>query len=248
MKKRFFLCTFVAMLFITLVGCSKDENDDISITSSKNIELTSNGTSQINCSDSKATYSSEDEYVATVSNSGLITAKRIGETYIDVNGQKSIKVTVNPLIKSFIEPQLLFGATKDEVYSKVGNNYATSNDSGIGYKTDGNVKAYVYLMENGKVVAVSMTVSSLYVKTITSFLLERYVPATISDKNYTAIYINALNLEKATMTIAEQIYSTSLINVIYMPYDNKASKSRAEENNPNFIYQANEIMKQLNLQ
>ena len=91
--KRFFLCSIAIVLFSAFMGCSKDD-DEFSITSSKSVELTSKGTSQITCSDSKASYSSEDEYVATVSDNGLITAKRIGETFIDVNGQKAVKVTV----------------------------------------------------------------------------------------------------------------------------------------------------------
>lgn len=246
--KNLILCSMVAVLFTALVGCSSND-DDFSISSPKSIEILSNETSQITCSDTKAVYSSKDEYIATVSENGLISAKRIGETYIDVNGQKSIKVTVKPLITSFTEPQLLFGATKDEVYSKVGTNYSTSNDSGIGYiTTSGRVKGHVYLMEDGKVTAVCMLVSTIYIENLTNFLLERYMPATFSEENYTAIFINALSLEKTTIVIGEQVYSTSLMNVIYMPYDHKTSKSRGEEDKQKFINQANKIIKQLNLQ
>jgi hypothetical protein len=248
MKKKLFLCTFVVVIFTTLVGCSKDGDDGLSITSPNNVELTSKGTSQITCSDSKASYSSEDEYVATVSESGLITAKRIGETYIDVNGQQAVKVTVKPIITSFTEPQFLFGATKEEVYSKVGSNYTKSNDSGVAYTTtSGKVKGYIYLMKNGKVTGVCMVVSTLYIESLTDFLVERYVPAAFSEEDYTALYINALSLKKATMIIGEQLYSSSLINVLYMPYDNNASKSRTVEKKQYFIEQANVILKQLNL-
>lgn len=246
--KNLILCSMVVVLFTALVGCSSND-DDFSISSPKSIEILSNETSLITCSDTKAVYSSKDEYIATVSENGLISAKRIGETYIDVNGQKSIKVTVKPLITSFTEPQLLFGATKDEVYSKVGTNYSTSNDYGIGYiTTSGRVKGYVYLMEDGKVTAVCMLVSTIYIENLTNFLLERYMPATFSEENYTAIFINALSLEKTTIVIGEQVYSTSLMNVIYMPYDHKTSKSRGEEDKQKFINQANKIIKQLNLQ
>ena len=96
--KRILFYSIAVVLLTTFAACSKDDEDDSSITSSKSIELTSQKTSQIECSDSRASYSSEDEYVATVSETGLITAKRIGETYIDVNGQKAIKVTVTPAV------------------------------------------------------------------------------------------------------------------------------------------------------
>ena len=84
--KRILFYSIAVVLLTTFAACSKDDEDNSSITSSKSIELTSQKTSQIEYSDSRVSYSSEDEYVATVSETGLITAKRIGETYIDVNG------------------------------------------------------------------------------------------------------------------------------------------------------------------
>lgn len=245
MKKVIF-CSLALLLLTVFVGCSKDDDNELVITSSKNIELTYKGTSQINCSDSKATYSSEDEYIAKVSESGLITASHIGETYIDVNGKKAIKVTVNPVYTSFIEPQFLFGATKEEVISKVGSDYNSATSSVIGYiPTSGKVKAYLYLLKDGKVSAVAMTISTAYMESITNFLLERYIPAALSDENYTALFINGLDLDKTTMIIGEQIYSASLINVLYMPY--VATKSRSTEEKQEYIQQMNEALKQLNL-
>lgn len=236
----------IALLLSTLfIGCSKD-NDELVITSSKNVVLTRNRTSQITCSDTKATYSSEDKYVATVSKTGLITASHIGETYINVNGEKAVKVKVKPVYTSFTEPQFLFGATKNEVISKVGSNYDIANSSGIGYiPTSGKVMGYFYLLKDGKVSAVGMAISTIYIDSFTNFLLERYIPATIFDENYTALFINSLDLDETTMVIGEQIYSISLIRVIYFPY--KGTKSSSTEENQEYIQQMNEIIKQLNL-
>lgn len=242
--KKIFLCSIVIVLFSTFVSCSKDDDDAFSITSSKSVELSSKGTSQITYSGSNAAFSSEDEYVATVSDNGLITAKRIGETYIDVNGKKEVKVTVSPLITSFSEPQFLFGATKNEVISKVGSNYSSSTDTGITYiPTSGRVKGYAYLLKNGKVTAVAMIVSTLYLESLTDFLLERYVPATFSEDNYTALFVNGLSLEKTTMVIGEQLYSTSFMNVLYFPYEKNASKSRSIEKKQIYINQTNDLLK-----
>ena len=129
MKRILFYVTAIVSLTL-FAACSKDDGNDFNITSSKSVELTSQKTSQIVCTDSKAMYASEDEYVATVSATGVITGKRIGETYIDVNGGKSIKVSVTPVYTQFAEPKLLFGATKEEVYAKVGTNDSLSNESG----------------------------------------------------------------------------------------------------------------------
>ncbi|MCH4183464.1 MAG: Ig-like domain-containing protein [Prevotella sp.] len=246
MKRFLFYVT--AMVSLTLfAACSKDDDGDLKITSSKNVELTSKSTSQIECSDSKATYSSENEYVATVSATGLITGKRIGETYIDVNGQKSVKVSVAPLYTQFIEPQLLFGATKDEVLDKVGTNYSLSNDNGIVYTTESDrMKGYIYLFKDGKVAAVAMVTNSLYVDNLTDFLLERYEPATISEEDYTVLYINALTTEKATMLIGEQIYSPTIINVFYMPYTHSGSRSVTNRDNEEIKQQACRLLEKLN--
>ena len=246
--KRFLFYVTVIVSLALFAACSKDDGGDLKISSSKNVELTSSNTSQIKCSDSKATYASENEYVATVSATGLITAKRIGETYIDVNGQKSVKVSVAPVYTEFTEPQFLFGATKDEVYAKVGTNYSLSNESGIAYKsTNEIIKGYLYLLKDGKVEAVAIVVNSLYVDNLTDFLLERYVPVTISEEDYTALYINALTAEKATILIGEQIYSPTIINVFYMPYTNSESRSVTNRDNEEIKQQACRLLEKLNL-
>ena len=62
--KRFQIYVTAIVLFTLFAACSKDDGDDLKITSSRNVELISKKTSQIECSDSKAIYSSENEYVA----------------------------------------------------------------------------------------------------------------------------------------------------------------------------------------
>jgi hypothetical protein len=243
MKRILFYVTAIVSLTL-FAACSKDDGDGFNITSSKSVELTSQKTSQIECSDSKATYASENEYVATVSATGLITGKRIGETYIDVNGQKSIKVSVTPVCTQFTEPQFLFGATKDEVYTKVGTSYSLSNESGIAYTTTNDrVRGYLYLLKDGKVSSVVMVVSSSYFSSLTDFLLERYAPATFSEENYTVLYVNALTADKITMIIGEQVYSASIIYVAYLPYTN--SKSRSVTNSESVKLQVKSLLDKL---
>src|SRR5574344_1920455 len=246
MKRILFYVTAIVSLTL-FAACSKDDGDGFNITSSKSVELTSQKTSQIECSDSKATYASENEYVATVSATGLITGKRIGETYIDVNGQKSIKVSVTPVCTQFTEPQFLFGATKDEVYTKVGTSYSLSNESGIAYTTTNDrVRGYLYLIKDEKVSSVVMVVSSSYFSSLTDFLLERYAPATFSEENYTVLYVNALTADKITMIIGEQVYSDSIIYVAYIPYSNSKSRSVTNRNDKDIKQQTYRLLEKLN--
>jgi hypothetical protein len=246
MKRILFYVTAIVSLTL-FAACSKDDGDGFNITSSKSVQLTSQKTSQIECSDSKATYASENGYVATVSETGLITGRRIGETYIDVNGQKSIKVSVTPVYTQFTEPQFLFGATKDEVYAKVGTNYSISDDNGIVYtKTSDRTRGYIYLLKDGKVSSVVMVVNSIYFDSLTDFLLERYAPATFSEEDYTVLYVNALTADKITMIIGEHVYSSSLIYVAYLPYTNSKSRSVANRNDKDLKQQTYRLLEKLN--
>lgn len=245
MKRTLFYVTAIVSL-ILFAACSKDDSNDLVITSSKEVGLTSQETSQIKCSDPKATYASEDEFVATVSETGLITAKRIGETYIDINGKKSVKVTIRPVYTQFVEPQFLFGATKEDVYSKVGTNYYSSDDTGISYiPSSGKVKYYSYLLKDGKVSSVGMIVSTDDLESITNFLLERYVPISLEEEDYTAVLANALTEDKITMLVAEKIYSVSYIFVVYLPYSSSASRSSIERET--LEQQVQHLMDKINL-
>lgn len=247
MKRILFYVTAIVSLTL-FAACSKDDGDGFNITSSKSVQLTSQKTSQIECSDPKATYASENGYVATVSETGLITGKRIGETYIDVNGEKFVKVSVTPVYTQFTEPQFLFGATKEEVYAKVGtNSNAVSDDNGIVYTTTGDwVRGYIYILKDGKVSGVTMLVNSIYFDSLTDFLLERYVPATISEEDNSVLYINALTTDKATMIIGEQVYSPSILTVFYIPYINSRSYSVSNIDNKGIKQQAYHLLDKLN--
>ncbi|MDD2960626.1 MAG: hypothetical protein PHR45_00900 [Muribaculaceae bacterium] len=225
--KNLMILTTALFSLLSLMACSSD--DDLEITSEKNIELTRENTSQIKCSDPKATFISENEYVAIVSDKGLIEAQRIGETRIKINGKNMINVTVKPVYTQYKEPLLTFGATKNEIISKAGNNYKTPNATSLVYKfSNGPVIAHAYIFENGKCTGSGMLVSTYYTETLTEFLLERYLPATLDYDNYLAVFINALTLAKTTMLIGEQIQSAYDIIVYYMPYDNAKGTSRSE--------------------
>lgn len=225
MKKS--LVLLMTILSMTLfVACSKDSDNGLNVTSPKQVTLTSDKTSQIQCNDPNATFSSENEYVATVSSKGEIKGKRIGETIIDINGKPIIKVTVSPVYTQYKEPILLFNATKAEVKSKMGTQVSSETETSLVYApTSGRVLTYIYSFTNGKVSAIGMGISTSYIETLTSFLLERYVPFSLDEEKYLALYINALSAAKATMIVGEQIYSTSIILVAYIPYTDARSSS-----------------------
>ena len=92
-----------------------------------------------------------------------------------------------------------------------------------------------------------MVVNSIYIDSLTEFLLERYELATFSEKDYSVLYINALTTNKATMIIGEQIYSSSLIYVVYLPYTYSSSRAVANTDNEKIKQQAYRLLEKLNL-
>jgi len=100
---------FIATLIIVLNSCDKDDKDLISLSVSEKtlnfedeyqIEATSN---------SVITYTVENEYHAEVSETGLVTARFVGETNIlleNAEDNKTFKVIVEPIYNLYPEPDV----------------------------------------------------------------------------------------------------------------------------------------------
>ena len=97
MKTKLFLVAFTLMQVFVFASCSSSDDDDSTIvTSSKELSLSHEQTSQITCSASNVTYESENKFVATVSTSGLVTANCIGQTYINNSSLKFEYMATRP--------------------------------------------------------------------------------------------------------------------------------------------------------
>jgi len=110
-----------ALLLLFIISCfasCKKADEPLSLkTTSAN--LTSTKTFKLNVSPgtSGCVFESENEYIASVSSSGLITAHLLGETNITVNNiekgfSAKCKVTVQPEHSLYKEPYLNFGASR----------------------------------------------------------------------------------------------------------------------------------------
>ena len=114
---------------------------DLALTSSKNVEIIGkNNTSQITCSSSNTTgaktYSSDDESVAEVSSSGLITAKGGGSTTITVNQATdgtyraaAVKLTVTVRVATEVTGQFLLDTNNGAL--NAGNTQYKSSDTSV---------------------------------------------------------------------------------------------------------------------
>lgn len=228
MNKTLFLAVLAAAT-IVLSGCGKEDDVDNSILlTSSNQTLFYDDEFQIDATSSlPITYTSEDEYHAKVSASGLVTAGRVGETNIVLsNGKdtKKIKITVRPESNLYPEPELTFGMTRAAVKSKLGTP-DSETDAGMGW-TNYSTNAPILMClfdEADKLESYSVMVKTAYSSELGTFLGERYVPFSIDEENYTILCVNGLTLDTATMLIGASVYNSSYWMVTYIPYTQSRS-------------------------
>jgi len=134
------------------------------------------------------TYSSSDEYTATVNNDGTVEAKHVGECVIDISTSDGIStkssVTVKPRSKLYTEPYLTFGGTKSDVKGYEKRTVSSEDLTGIVYKGENsNVRNVVYLFEGGKMTAVGVLLANTVycIEEAHKFLTERYDYLLVDD-------------------------------------------------------------------
>lgn len=224
--KKFLTLILLATLF---VGCSSDddENNNIDLKTS-DVILSFGDESQIGAtSDSKITYSSEDEYYASVSDAGLIKAGRVGETrMVLTNGKdtKSLKVTVKATSNLYPEPNIEFGISRSDLIKKLGTPDRETS-TGIGYDNySTNAPQVAYIFDtNNKLTSSSVLVKSSQSSNLGTFLGERYIA--IGSEGYTIFFINSLLTQNPTMGVGANLYNVNYWMVLYMSYNGTKQKS-----------------------
>lgn len=214
--KKVIPAILVALLMFT-TGCSSDDEDnsiklnksEYTLNFEKQMQIEATSTANIN-------YSTESEYVAAVSSSGLITGGRVGETVINLNNgfeEKSVKVTIEPLHNLFPEPvsKVKLGASKSEVIKAFGNSYREVS-GGLVYLNYYSFYSYVFLIENDKVKSSAVVFDTLKAPDdLAEFLTERYKIFAISG--YTAGFINEAGDMLVGFTTSDDLSS---ILVVYL--------------------------------
>lgn len=233
-----FMFAVMAIATIAFAGCEKGEDAKSNV-----IQLTSSDQTmyyddefQINAtSDTPITYTSENEYHAEVSASGLVTAGRVGETNIVLtNGEdtKKVKITVRPQSNLYPEPDLTFGMSRSAVKAKLGT---PDLDEGTGIAYNNYASATPILMclfdEADNLKSYVVLVKTAYSGELGTFLAERYVPFDIYGENYAIACVNGLDRETITMAVAADLYNLSYWMVMYMPLsltDTRAAVNRSD--------------------
>lgn len=230
MKSLLSLSLLASVLLVP--GCSKDDDGDPISLKETEKTLYHDNEYQIEAeSKSGITYSSEDEYHANVSASGLVTAMFVGETNIVLKNneeQKKVKIIVKPVSNLYPEPDVDFGATKSQIKAKFGTPvYETSTAMLIEDYSNAAPDLMFLFDESGKMISYAVMVKSIYSEILAEFLTERY--KVVDEEEGVYLLINGLDLNTATMAICLQLYDISYWMVVYLP--NEDDKKSTVKNN-----------------
>jgi hypothetical protein len=178
-------------------------------------------------------FSSEDEYIAAVSDKGVVTALRIGKTKIIVRAEDKVayfNVDVNPKYNFFSEPLTEWGISRAQLISKLGNP-DTSTSDGVGYMSNSTIApASVYIFDSKGLVASSVLVDSDYSSQLGSFMAERYLLASVNSSEYTIYFINALTMLKASTIVGLKLYNINYWMAGYVRNDSYSKSGIFIEN------------------
>ena len=122
-------------------------------------------------------YTSDNPYVASVDDEGVVTAHFVGEATIDVvasEGRQSLRINVVPLHTVYEEPYVDFSMTKSEVMTMYGDSYLGYNDSGMVFFEGKGKYAYGYLFIDGDLQCIYVWCKYTSIDEVLDFLDERY--------------------------------------------------------------------------
>ena len=197
MKKILFLMTAV----LVIAGCSKSEDGKLTL-SANQVSLYSGDTKQVTVNDN-ATWSSKSEFVAEVSEDGIIKGNHVGKTIITATSD-------NGTVKAKEKRTILEDKT-----------------STLGYRGENSaVKSVAYLFENGKLTSSAIALSYSYTEEIAKFLSERY--QVIGKDSDGAYYFINNDSDKYNMGVRLSVES-GFIMVVYVPQSPKSRSIQAAD-------------------
>lgn len=206
--KKVLLAAVFALAGVSFFSCSSS-NDDEPFTMNERAITIQKGDKYTITHTGNASWSSEDNFVASVNN-GEVTANHVGETaiYAISGGTKSqCDVTVRGSYNYFREPLCKLNATPEDVmkYETRSLDTKKSDRTTLIYYPAMNedVDVIAYTFKNGKLESafVAMTMhgnASQALQMMNNFMNERYIGG-ISNKGY--VYINAKSLDSASKQV-----------------------------------------------
>ena len=161
----------VAILSISFVSCSSDDDSDDGITTTS-VTLFAGKTKTLEGNVREIV--SANEFVATVKDN-VITGNHVGETVVTVNGKYKISVSVIPFSNIMNDPVTEWGASKETVKAKQKQGTLSADEDEIlVYQNCGDASLVAYSFENGKLSTVLVRMPISKTSSYTDYLMERF--------------------------------------------------------------------------
>lgn len=227
MKKILRMMIIMAMGIGTFASCSSDEEESVTL-SSRTVTMKCDETKTLKATGNVNTWTSENEFVATVDRNGIITAGHVGETNIVAsgnNGSAMCKVTVEGKYNYYIEPLCKKGVKKSDVKKYESRKLKSETDNSLLYNGENSMVTGVgYSFDDSGELKMAIAIvphdnSTTLAGHLSNFLLERYKYAAKLDETYS--YMDANRLADATKVVYVQIAPNGYTNyatVTYVPY------------------------------
>ncbi len=212
---------FIAALLVgaTVMGCGKDKDKEI--LEPLNITMYAGDEYRIQPASGFDEYVTDNDYIATVTNEGLVHAWTIGETFVkaqNANAEQRVNITVTARY-DFEEPCADWASTKNDIIRKYGAPDATAGNMIAYNHGEGNVPLVtMYAFDGAALIASFAMVEPENALVWIEFLSERYLTEPATAGIY--LFVNAWNKEDRTTFIGFQEYDDgSVYRTTYMPYN-----------------------------
>lgn len=166
------------------------------------------------------TYTSENEYYASVSEEGEVTANFVGSTNIILESEsdtQTFEVTIEPVSNLYPEPEIEIGATKEAIIDQFGTPDIEDEETlGFYNYAENTMMLMVLFDEEGLVYAYAVILDVSFEEELDTFLGERYMY--VQEQEGVKIYINALTIEETSLIVGSQILEDQFLMAIYEGY------------------------------
>ena len=222
--KKFFLMLAVMLQLVVISSCGSDNDEPSQKVNDQALNV--DATYQIPGNPSG--WNSDNKYIASVSDKGLVTANLMGTTRI-ANGKSSFKVTVKPTMTIYKEPIFEWGKSKSSVKSAMSSySMVSETDAMVIYENVGDAWLYSYSFKGNSLSAFMalIRVSDISKTRLTDYLMQRYVPVTYEDSN---IYMMTPDRKTAVLMTADYMNSTLVYQIFATSLDGTKTRAAVEE-------------------
>lgn len=216
MKKFAWMLAMVLPMGLAFTSCGEDDNEGLTLDKTS-VEVDYQKDVTLKASEGKCTWTSSNDFVASVDKDGKVVANHVGEAIITAtkDGEAATcKVVVKATDNAYVMPVTAWGESMANVENAMGDAYVKNTAASdaeslfFGTKTDLGFPWYIYIFENGKLTSSSLTVELddelKAVDTMADYLEQRFKLIEFNETTMVSTYANAETVATATNIVRVQ--------------------------------------------